>query len=200
MKQFYSFLLFIVSILCFSSCSSDDYDFASQNDAAPMTRAIENPMQLKIYLCVSYDPSITDYNRFVIFNKITIRPYLNPDFSYTKSVSYLQNSNQCVGSVSWSPSYYITFDVDKYDVIQGEFWLLDADCRVNQGYYVYGDYRITMYSYGSSGEPEYVDSYVCRSAQGGDDFTLGCDGFGTFTCEFTGQDEYYLSLHVEPVD
>lgn len=202
MKQFYSFLLFIVSILCFSSCSSDDYDFASQNDAAPMTRAIENPMQLKIYLCVSYDPSITDYNRFVIFKNITITALNNPENTYTKSVSYAANDNQCIGTVDWSTSNYVTFTVGKFDVIQDEFWDISVDCRANQGYYVYGDYKVSLYCYGSDDLPKYLDSHICVNAQGGDDFTLTCDKSltGGLDCEYTGQDSYYISLHVEPVD
>lgn len=202
MEKFKHSLLLLVSVFCFVSCSTDDYEFdTSANVGTPVTRAAENPMQLKMHLCVSYDPSITDYNRFVIFKNITMRPSIDPDFGYTESVSYYANGNQCVGSVAWQSSYYVTFNVDLYDVIVGEYWLVDVECRANQGYYVNGNYKVSLYVYDGD-TPHFVDSHVCVNAQGGDDFTLstGNSYFYALACTYLGENEYYLSLHVEPVD
>lgn len=76
MKQLKPILLILVSVLCLNSCTTEDYEIDVKADRElSRTRAIENPTQLVIHLCVTYDPSIIDYDHFVIFNRITISSY-----------------------------------------------------------------------------------------------------------------------------
>lgn len=203
MKQLKPILLILVSVLCLNSCTTEDYEIDVKADRElSRTRAIENPTQLVIHLCVTYDPSIIDYDHFVIFNRITISSSVDPNTRYTKSVSYWENNNQRVGTIGWRGGCGVLFTVDMYDVIPQEYWNVDVDCRLHQGYYnTSNNYKVSLYTYVGD-IPQFIDSHICYGASGGDDFKLSTDSyyFSGLESSSLGEHEYFLSLNVEPVE
>ena len=190
--------MFVIALLC--SCSADDYDMGQiedgveRKDRQKIAKA-ETFVDKRFYLKVIYSPKIKDYNNFVVFSKITITGRRAPFNRYAEYIGYSEQSQtQDAGDFSWDD--YSIFQVrESDDPLQAESWPLTVEVDVVP-YINNGDYKITLYNQYDDNNPEELGSWISEFAQAGDHHVFS--NLELF-CEEERQEEFYLSLYVEPV-
>lgn len=196
MKHLFSFIGIFAFGIILNSCTTqdtDDFDNTTTGKINKKENAKIGIIEKQFHFCVSYDKSIpVPYDKFVMFEEITLKSVVEPFLRYSQVLYDYQT--QISGTNNWDLYWPARFD-GAFENIQGEFWDMQISYTI-EPFLHKGDYKITLYYYNDEYDkyPVKLESRISKNVEYGDYYVFNTE----LTCNYNGQEDYYLLLKVEP--